>query len=98
MKKGLVVFGVGLSISLVIAAVVSQFASSQPDGLIYVAEQEGFVTSADTHALDESPLAAYGRDSASRKIVAGVAGVLATLGLGYLVFSLAKAGKSAAEE
>jgi len=96
-RKGMVFFGVGLLITVVIAAVVSQFASTQPDSLMYVAEQGGFVNTAEAHALDQSPLAGYGGDSESRRVVAGVAGVLATLGLGYLVFFLAKAGKTRAE-
>ncbi|MEX2251542.1 MAG: PDGLE domain-containing protein [Acidimicrobiia bacterium] len=98
MRRGVALFGVGLLLTMVIAVVVSQFASSQPDGLMYVAEQEDFVNTAEDHALDESPLAGYGGDSKSRQIVAGVVGVLATLGLGYLVFSLTKVGKTSAEE
>lgn len=98
MRKGLVLFGIGLLISLVIATVISQFASSQPDGLNYVAEQQGFANAAEDHALDASPLAGYGDDSPTRKALAGAVGVLASLGLGYLVFSLAKSEKSTAEE
>lgn len=97
MRKGVVFFGVGLLITLVIAVVISQFASSQPDGLEYVAEQEGFLENADDHALAEAPLADYGGDSTSSLVLSGVVGVLATLGLGYLVFSLVKADKTPAE-
>ena len=50
----MVFFGVGLLITVVIAAVVSQFASTQPDSLMYVAEQGGFVNTAEAHALDYS--------------------------------------------
>ncbi|HEY6628651.1 MAG TPA: PDGLE domain-containing protein [Acidimicrobiia bacterium] len=98
MRKGLALFGIGLLISLLIATVISQFASSQPDGLNYVAEQQGFGNAAEDHALDASPLAGYGGDSPARKAAAGAVGVLATLGLGYLVFYLVKSDKSTAEE
>ena len=98
MRKGIVLVGVGLLACLVIATVISQFASTQPDGLIYVAEQEGLDETAVDHPLDASPLAGYGGDSASRKAIAGGVGVLATLGLGYLVFSLAKSDKAAPKE
>ena len=93
MRKDVVFFGFGLLFTLVIAVVISQFASSQPDGLEYVAEQEGFLETANEHALADSPLADGGGDGTSNQILSGAVGVLATLGLGYLVFSLAKAGK-----
>jgi hypothetical protein len=97
MKKSVVFFGVALLVSLVIAAVISQFASSQPDGLEYVAEQEGFLETAEDQAPGESPLADYGGDSTSRLILSGVVGVLATLGLGYLVLFLAKTDRTTPE-
>lgn len=97
MRKGVTLFGVGLLMTLTIAGVISQFSSNQPDGLEYVAQQEGFLETADDHALAESPLADYGGERRSNLVLSGVAGVLATLGLGYLVFSLTKAGKSPAD-
>jgi HD-like signal output (HDOD) protein len=97
MKKGMMLFGIGLLVTLVVAVFISQFASSQPDGLEYVAEQEGFLDTADDHALAASPLADYGGDSTSNLMLSGLVGVLATLGLGFLVFKLARAGKSTAE-
>ena len=96
MSKRIALFGVGVLITLVIAIVVSQFASTQPDGLEYVAEREGFIETADDHALAESPLADYGGDSTPNLMVSGLVGVLATFGLGYLVFSLTKTGKTTA--
>ncbi|HLF42241.1 MAG TPA: PDGLE domain-containing protein [Acidimicrobiia bacterium] len=98
MKRGLALFGIGLLVTLVVAVVIAQFASSQPDGLEYVAEQEGFLEATNDHALAEAPLADYGGESTSRLILSGVVGVLATLGLGYLVLSLARTGKTPAEE
>ncbi len=93
MKRGYGFFAVGLLITVVIAVAVSQLASSQPDGLEYVASQEGFADAAEDHALAESPLADYGGESRTTLALAGLVGVLATLGLGYAIFSVVKAGK-----
>jgi hypothetical protein len=90
-------FAAGLLITLVIAVVISQFASSEPDGLEYVAEHEGFSEMADDHAMVETPLADYGDDNTPSLMLSGLVGVLVTLGLGYVVFSLAKAGKPTAK-
>jgi len=97
-RNGMALFGVGLLVTLVIAVVLSQFASSQPDGLEYVAEQEGFLDTATEHPLAESPLADYGGDDPSRLILSGVVGVLATLGLGFFILSLAKARNTTAKK
>lgn len=91
MKKGMSIFLVGLGVTIVIAGALSQLASGQPDGLEFVAEQEGFLETAEDHALSDSPLADYGGESRTRLTIAGIVGALATLGLGYVVFKVAKA-------
>ncbi len=48
---------VGLVVTIAVAVVVAQFASSSPDGLEYVAEQQGFAETAEDHDLSEAPLA-----------------------------------------
>jgi ABC-type spermidine/putrescine transport system permease subunit I len=87
-------FLIGLVAALLIAVVVSQFASSSPDGLEYVAEQEGFGATATEHDLADSPLADYGADltdsSGLNTAVAGLIGTLATLAVGYGVFWFAR--------
>ena len=87
-------FIIGLIAALLVAVVVSQFASSGPDGLEYVAEQEGFAESASDHDLADAPLADYGENVSDNSwvgtAVAGVAGVLLTLGLGYGLFWIAR--------
>ena len=93
MKRGYGFFAVGVLITVVIAVAVSQLASSQPDGLEYVAAQEGFAAAAEDHALADSPLADYGGESRTTLALAGLVGVLVTLGLGYAIFSVVKAGK-----
>lgn len=92
MKRGVVAFTVALGVILVIATVVSQFASSEPDGLEFVAEQQGFADAADD-SLGEVPLADYGGGEGRSLAVAGLVGVAATLGLGFGVFWLVRAGK-----
>lgn len=83
-------FGVGLAITVLVAVVLSQFASDEPDGLEYVAEQQGFDNAATEHDLAEAPLADYGENlEAESRIttgIAGLVGVLAALGLGFGLF------------
>lgn len=98
MKRGPAIFAFGLLVTLLVAVVLSHYASSQPDGLEYVAGEEGFLDAAEEHALADTPLADYGGDSPGRLMLSGVVGVLATLGLGYLVFSLAKPRETTGEQ
>ena len=85
---------VGLLAALVVAVVVAQYASSDPDGLEFVAEQEGFIDTADESAVSGSPLADYGDDLTDagwvNTAVAGLVGVVATLVVGYGVFWFAR--------
>ncbi len=71
---------VGLLVSLVVAGVVSFYASSHPDGLEYVAEKTGFLHTARDSAAADSPLADYStrgvEDERLSVAVSGVVGVL----------------------
>ena len=70
-------FAVALVVSLLVAGVASYYASSHPDGLEYVAEQTGFIDSAEDSPAVDSPLADYqtsGVDDA--RISGGLAGVI----------------------
>ena len=73
----------GLAVTVVVAAVVSGFASGDPDGLERVAIDKEFESTAADHALDGSPLADYAvqgiDDERVSTGVAGVIGVAATL-------------------
>ena len=84
----------GLLVSLLLAGVVSFYASSQPDGLERVAEDEGFLATAEDHDLAGSPLADYGVDGVddARLSVglAGLAGVGVTLAVGAGLFWVAR--------
>ncbi|MGF1616599.1 MAG: energy-coupling factor ABC transporter permease [Acidimicrobiia bacterium] len=80
----------GLAVTLLVATVVSQFAVDNPDGLEYVAEDTGFISSAEEHALGDSVFADYATSGINNEAlslaIAGTAGVLITLAVGYGVF------------
>ncbi|HEX9855526.1 MAG TPA: PDGLE domain-containing protein [Acidimicrobiia bacterium] len=84
----------GLVVTFLLGVVVSQFASGNPDGLEFVAGQEGFADAARDHDLGDGPLADYGVSLTDNDVVntaiAGAAGVLITLIVGYGVFALAR--------
>ena len=92
---------VGLLVALVLAGVVSYWASSAPDGLNKVASDTGFGSSEKQHHLDDSPFAGYGTkglgDGFASGAVAGIAGVAITLALaGGLTLVLRRRSGSAA--
>lgn len=74
-----------LVVALLLAGIVSYWASSAPDGLNKVASDTGFGAQEKQHGLDESPFAGYGTkglgDGFASGAVAGVAGVAITLAL-----------------
>lgn len=72
-------------VAVVLAGVVSLFASSAPDGLSRVARDHGIDRAERTHALGDGPMAGYGvRGVATPWLsqgMAGVAGVVVVLAL-----------------
>ena len=80
--------------ALVFGVIISQFASSNPDGLEFVAEQEGFIDTAEDHTFGDAPLAEYGENLTENgtvnTAVAGLVGVLVTLAIGYGLFWLVR--------
>jgi cobalt/nickel transport system permease protein len=81
----------GLVVALLLAGVVSFYASSSPDGLEKVAADKGIDAKAEPHALaDDSPFADYATkgvdDERLSGGLAGVAGVTLTFVLGSVVF------------
>ena len=67
----------GLLVCLLVAGVASFYASSHPDGLEYVAEQTGFIDSAEDSAAADSPLADYStRGVDDGRLSGGIAGVI----------------------
>lgn len=84
---------VGAVIALVLAGIVSFYASDKPDGLERVAEDQGFARAEQRHAAGDSPFADYGTEAVDDERVsvglAGIAGTVTVLalagGLTYLV-------------
>jgi hypothetical protein len=81
-----VLAGLAVVVALLLAGVVSYYASSSPDGLTRVADDQGISRAEKPHATDDSPLAGYsvrgvGDDRLARGL-AGVAGVGVVLVLG----------------
>lgn len=86
-------FWSGLVVAVVIAGIVSYWASSAPDGLNKVAEDQGLNVNEEDSITADSPLADYSTSGVDNErlsgAVAGVAGVLVVLvlagGLFYVV-------------
>jgi hypothetical protein len=91
----------GFLVAVVVAVVISQFASSSPDGLEFVAGREGFADTVTPHAVDGSPLADYGSGlfdgGAVGTAVAGLIGVVATFAVGYGLLRLSRRRKPKAQ-
>ncbi|MGX5697586.1 PDGLE domain-containing protein [Agromyces soli] len=83
-----------LLVALVIACVVSLWASSHPDGLEFVAASTGFGEAAQDSATAGSPVADYGVAGVENPwlsvAIAGAVGCAATFGFAWLVGRLAK--------
>lgn len=81
-------------IILAVGVGLSQIASSQPDGLEHVAEQQGFAVAAGEHVLQDAPLAGYGENldgsSGTATAISALIGIAATAGLGFVVFRIAR--------
>ncbi len=79
----------GLTVAALLVLVVAPLASVEPDGLERVAIDEGFIDSAEDHALNDSPLADYGvsgiEDEATGTRLSGLIGVLVTFGVGAAI-------------
>jgi cobalt/nickel transport system permease protein len=98
-RRSLRAFAIGaVLVTLVVAAVVSQFATPDPDGLERVAEDTGFIEAAEDHAFASSIFADYATTGISNDqvslAVAGIAGSLLTLAVGGgLVLAVRRAGR-----
>jgi hypothetical protein len=87
MKRFLIIGGI---VVIVIAAVVSFYASSQPDGLEKVADQYGILDNAEDSATATSPLADYAVTGVDNDRLsggaAGLVGVGVTAAIGFALF------------
>lgn len=82
----------GLLVALLLAALVSFYASGSPDGLNKVAIDTGFADSETDHRMADGPLAGYGTAGVENErlstAIAGASGVLITLVIGGGLFVL----------
>jgi cobalt/nickel transport protein len=70
----------GVLVALLLAGVASYYASSAPDGLNRVAQDQGFARTQRPHASDDSPLAGYStRGVQNERLSGGLAGVAGCL-------------------
>lgn len=92
MKKQTRFLLAGFVLSLFLAGIVSNYASSSPDGLEKVAGDIGFLDSAKEHTNADGLLADYGVKGVENQRLstgaAGVIGVLATAGVSTGLFVL----------
>ena len=79
----------GLAVSLIVAAVVSAWASAHPDGLEPVAQTLGFAGSAQDSVASGSPLADYSAPGVEdARLSGGLAGVLGVAVVGLVMAAL----------
>lgn len=82
---------VALAVTLIVAGVLSFYASGHPDGLEHVAETLGFAGTAGDHAAADSPLADYGTKGVEDpRLSGGIAGVAGVLLVGLVMLALAR--------
>lgn len=81
-----------LVVALLLAAIVSSFASGSPDGLERVGADTGFGTTAEDHALSNGPFADYATSGVESEFlstaISGIVGVLVTALIGVGLFLL----------
>jgi hypothetical protein len=88
----------GLLVAIGLGLVVSGFASSSPDGLERVAEDKGFLETAQDHLFVDGPLAGYAVKGVDNQRLStglsGLVGVLITFGVGLALFALVRGRRS----
>lgn len=89
----------GLLIALLLAGGASFYASSNPDGLEYVAEKTGFLDTAEDPKTGDSPFADYATTGVDNdRLSGGVAGVVGSLVVlvlaGGLAFAVRRRGRA----
>jgi cobalt/nickel transport protein len=94
MKKTNTFILIGIIVSLFFAGIISNFASGSPDGLEKVAEDTGFIETAQDSAVATSPLADYGVSVVENEFLStglsGVIGVAVTALVAFGLFKLLK--------
>ena len=78
-------------VALFLAGVISFYASSSPDGLEKVAEEIGFIDTAQDSAVANSPLSDYGVVGiANERLSVGISGIIGVIITGIVAFYLFK--------
>ncbi len=82
---------IGLGVALLLALLLSPFASSSPDGLEKVAGQKGFAEKGGGSLWDHAPFKDYLLPGIeNRKLSTGIAGVIGTLAIFFIAIGLGK--------
>jgi cobalt/nickel transport protein len=79
---------VGAVLSVLVAGVLSGWASTSPDGLEHVARSLGFADSAWDSAASESPLADYTAPVGTGRLAGGVAGLVGVVVVAVVMAAL----------
>uniref|UniRef100_A0A7C2E2H0 PDGLE domain-containing protein n=1 Tax=Ammonifex degensii TaxID=42838 RepID=A0A7C2E2H0_9THEO len=91
---------IGLIVALIIAGLLSPFASPNPDGLEKVAETKGFIDKGEGKEVIHSPIPDYVIPGLAGKgvatAVAGIIGTLITFAAACAVSSIVKRSRNAA--
>lgn len=91
MKRNNIFILIGIVVSLFFAGVISNFASGSPDGLEKVAEDTGFIETAQDSAVATSPLADYGVSLIDNEFLStGLSGVIGVAITALIAFGLFK--------
>lgn len=91
MKRNNIFILIGIVVSLFFAGVISNFASGSPDGLEKVAEDTGFIETAQDSAVATSPLADYGVSLIDNEFLStGLSGVIGVAITALVAFGLFK--------
>jgi len=85
---------IGLAFAILLALLISPFASSSPDGLEKVAEDKGFLEKGEVEAAISSPVPDYAWPGMTNEMLAtsaaGVFGTLLVFGFGYSLATFLK--------
>ena len=91
----------GLAAAILLAVLISPFASSHPDGLEKVAQKKGFLEKGEVVPVLVSPMPDYAwpgiKNEKAATSLAGIAGTLLVFCLGCSIALLLKAGKKSHE-
>jgi hypothetical protein len=85
-----------LLVAILIAFLVSPFASSHPDGLEWAAEKLGFIDLGELAVWEKSPMPDYTMfgDSTISGMLAGLLGTVIIFGIGWAMGAVLKKGKA----